>query len=113
MATHRRSGRFVGLAAISGPLVVAGLVGAGPARADAASYLSDLHNAGIRDVGGDSALLQTGQKLCVQVSYGVTSAQLAALAVQRSDSREGARGLTSVQASELVNYAIADLCPNY
>jgi Protein of unknown function (DUF732) len=113
MATHRRSGRFAGLAAISGPLVVAGIVGAGPARADAASYLSDLHNAGIRDVGGDSALLQTGQKLCVQLSYGVTSDQLTALAVQRSDAREAARGLTPLQASELVNYAIADLCPNY
>jgi hypothetical protein len=93
--------------------MVAGIVGAGPARADATSYLGDLHNAGIRDVGGEPALLQTGQKLCVQVSYGATSDQLTALAVQRSDSREGARGLTPLQASELVNYAIADLCPNY
>jgi Protein of unknown function (DUF732) len=89
MVAHRRSGRFVGLAAIGCPLVVAGIVGAGP------------------------ALLQTGQKLCVQVSYGVTSDQLTALAVQRSDSREGASGLTPLQASELVNYAIADLCPNH
>jgi hypothetical protein len=113
MAAHRCSGRFVSLAVISAPLVVPGIVGAGPARADATSYLSDLHHAGIRDVGGDPALLQTGQKLCVQVSYGVTSDQLTALAVQRSDAREGARGLTPVQASELVNYAIADLCPNY
>ena len=47
MAAHRRSGRFVGLAAIGGPIVVAGIVGAGPARADATSYLSDLHHAGI------------------------------------------------------------------
>jgi hypothetical protein len=33
--------------------------------------------------------------------------------VQRSDAREGAHGLTPLQASELINYAIADLCPNY
>jgi hypothetical protein len=93
--------------------VVTGIVGAGPARADATTYLSDLHNAGIRDIGGDPALLQTGQKLCVQISYGATSDQLTALAVQRSDAREGAHALSPLQASELVNYAIADLCPNY
>jgi Protein of unknown function (DUF732) len=113
MAAHRRSGRFVGLAAISGPLVVAAIVGAGPARADAASYLNDMHKAGIQEVGGDPALLDTGRKLCVQIGYGVTSDQLTALAVQHSDAAQGARGLTPVQASELVNYAIADLCPNY
>jgi hypothetical protein len=113
MAAHRRSGRFVGLAVISAPLVVAGIVGAGPARADATSYLSDLHHAGIRDVGGDPALLQTGQRLCIEIGYGASTGQLTALAVQRSDAREGASGLTPQQANELVDYAIADLCPNY
>ena len=48
MAVQRRYGRCMGLAVISGPLVVAGIVGAGPAKADAASYLSHLHNVRIQ-----------------------------------------------------------------
>src|ERR1700745_1481298 len=101
------------LAVIGGPLLLSGIACAGPARADTTSYLQDLHNAGIQEVNGDAALLQTGQRLCVQVGYGATSEQLKALALQRSDARQGARGLTLQQANELVNYAIADLCPNY
>ena len=114
MATQRRKGRFMGLAVVGGPLLVAGVAWASPAQADAASYLADLHSAGIHDVdGGDQALLQVGQKLCTQVSYGVSPGQLKTLALQRSDARLGASGLTSDQANEVVNYAVADLCPNY
>jgi uncharacterized protein DUF732 len=114
MAAQRRYGRIMRLALLSGPLLVAGATWASPAEADAASYLSDLHNAGIHDVdGGDPALLQIGGKLCTQVSYGVSPAELQALALQRSDARLGAGGLTAAQANELVNYALADLCPNY
>jgi hypothetical protein len=113
MVAQKRYLRFMGLAAIGGPLVVAGIAWAGPAGADSGSYLTHLHAVGIQDVGGDPALLQTGQKLCTQVGYGATSQQLVNLAVQRSDAREGAHGLTPEQATELVDYAIADLCPNY
>jgi hypothetical protein len=113
MATQRRYRRFIGLAVTGGALVVAGTVWAGPAQADANTYLSDLHSAGIQDVGGDSALLQTGQKLCVQLSYGVSTNQLVSLALQRSDAQQGARGLTPQKANELVDYARGDLCPNY
>jgi Protein of unknown function (DUF732) len=114
MAVQRRNGRFMRLAVVSGPLLVAGVAWASPAQADAASYLNDLHNVGIHDVdGGDPALLQVGQKLCTQVSYGVSPAQLKTMALQRSDARLGASGLTSDQANELVNDAVADLCPNY
>jgi Protein of unknown function (DUF732) len=114
MAARRRYGRIMRLVLLSGPLLVAGAAGAGPAQADAASYLNDLHNAGIHDVdGGDPALLQVGQKLCTQVSYGASPAELQTLALQRSDARLGAGGLTPDQANELVNYALADLCPNY
>jgi len=113
MAAQRRYGRFVGLAVMGGPLLVAGIVWAGPARADAASYLSDVHNAGIREVGGDPALLQTGQRLCLEIGYGASTGQLESFAVQQSDAEQGARGLTSQQAYELVEYAVADLCPNY
>ncbi len=114
MKAQTRRGRFMRWAAVGGPLLVAGIAWAGPAQADAASYLRDLHNAGIRDVdGGDPALLQVGQKLCTQVSYGVAPATLKTMALQRSDASLGANGLTPAQANELVNYAIADLCPEY
>ncbi len=113
MVTHRRYSLLMGSAVISCALLVAGIFWAGSARADAASYLADLHRAGIHEVGGDSALLDTGQKLCVQVSYGVSSEQLKTLALQRSEAVQGGRGLTQQQADELVNYAIADLCPGY
>ena len=54
MAAPRRCRRFMGLALTSGPLLVAGVVWASPAQADAASYLNDMHNVGIQDFdGGD------------------------------------------------------------
>jgi hypothetical protein len=39
--------------------------------------------------------------------------QLKAMALQRSDARQGTGGLTMQEANEFVNYAIADLCPSY
>ena len=114
MAAQRRYGRFMGSAMISGPLLVVGVAWASPAQADAASYLNDVHSAKIHDVdGGDPALLQVGRKLCDQVLYGASPDELKALALQRSDIDLGAGGLTPQQANDVVNYAIADLCPNY
>jgi Protein of unknown function (DUF732) len=113
MAAPRRYRRFMGLALTSGPLLVAGVVWASPAHADAASYLDDMHNAGIHDVGGDAALLQMGQKLCKETWYGYPPDGLAAMALQRSDTIRGAHGLTPQQANELVYYAKADLCPDF
>jgi hypothetical protein len=113
MAAQRRSRRFIGLALTSGPLLVAGVVWASPAQADAGSYLNDLHNVGIHDVGGDAALLQVGQKLCDQTWYGYPPDELADVAMHRSDTVRGAHGLTPRQANELVYYAKADLCPDY
>ena len=113
MAAQRRCLRFMGLALTSGPLLVAGVVWAGPAQADAASYLNDMHNVGIHDVGGDAALLQVGHKLCNEIWDGDPPAELATMALQRSDTVRGAHGLTPQQANELVYYAKADLCPNY
>ena len=113
MAAPRRSGRFIGLTAITGPLLIAGVAWASPAQADAASYLNHLHEFGIRDFGGgDAALLQTGQRLCPQLSYGVTAQQLIGMALQKSDTDLGPNGLTPQQANALVGYAIADLCPS-
>jgi hypothetical protein len=112
MAAPRRYGRFVGLTAMVGPLLAAGVAWAGPAQADAASFLNDVHNAGIQDFGGgDAALLQTGQRLCTQLSYGVPPAQLIGMALQKSDTDLGPNGLNPIQASALVDYALKDLCP--
>ena len=114
MAAQRRCRRFMGLALTSGPLLVAGVVCASPAQADAASYLNDIHNVGIQDFdGGDAALLQVGHKLCNEIWDGDPPAELAAMALQRSDTVRGADGLTPQQADELVYYAKADLCPNF
>lgn len=105
--------RFTGLVAITGPLLIAGLAWAAPAHADATTYLNHLHNVGIHDVdGGDAALLQVGQKLCNQMTYGASPAELVGIALQRSDDSLGANGLTPDQANALVDYALADLCPN-
>jgi hypothetical protein len=105
--------RFMGLAAITGPLLIAGIACAAPAQADATAYLNHLHNVGIHDVeGGDAALLRVGQKLCNQMSYGVPPADLVGMALRRSDAVLGANGLTPDQADALVGYALADLCPD-
>ncbi len=112
MSAPKRYGRRMGTALLSGSLLAAGVAVAGPAQADDVSFLNDLHNAGIHDTGGgDSALLVTGWKLCAQLSYGATPQQLADLALQRSDSDLGAKGLNPQQAADLISYAQSDLCP--
>lgn len=111
---QRRYRRFMGLVLTSGPLLVAGVVWASPAQADAASYLNDMHNAGIHDFGsGDAVLLQEGKKICADTWYGYPPDELAAAALKRSDTIRGAHGLTPREANEFVYYAKADLCPNF
>src|ERR1700758_4924847 len=114
-AAHTRYRRFMGLALISGPLLVAGVVWASPAQADAGSYLNGMHQVGIQDFdGGDAALLQVGHELCGEIwAAGEPPGELAAMALKRSDTVRGADGITSTQADELVYYAKADLCPNF
>jgi Protein of unknown function (DUF732) len=114
MAAQGRCRRFVGLALTSGPLLVAGVVWASPAQADAASYLNAMHHVGVHDFdGGDAGLLQVGRELCAEIWYGDSPAELAAMAKKRSDTVRGADGLTPQQANSLIYYAKADLCPNY
>ena len=114
MAAQRRWRRFMGLALTSGPLLVAGVVWASPAQADAGSYLNHTHHVGIQDFdGGDAALLQVGRRLCSEMWAGDPPGELAAMALQRSDTVRGAHGLTPRQADEVVYYAKADLCPNF
>ncbi|MDT5147258.1 MAG: hypothetical protein QOC58_1903 [Mycobacterium sp.] len=109
---HKRYGRFIRTTLLAAPLLAAGVAVAGPAQADDVSYLNNLHGIGIQDVGGgDAALLVTGWKICSQLSYGATPQQLADLALQKSDSDLGAKGLSPQQAADLIGYARQELCP--
>lgn len=113
MTTRRLCGRFVSAALATAPLLVAGVMWAVPAQADATTFVNDLHKNGIYAVtGGDAALVQMGLNVCQQLSWGAPPSQLEALALQRSDSRQGARGLTPEQADDVVIAALRDLCPN-
>ncbi|BBZ73143.1 hypothetical protein MPRS_42360 [Mycobacterium paraseoulense] len=96
-----------------GPLLAAGVMWADPVRADAATFVSDLHKDGVRAVsGGDAALVQMGLSVCQQLAWGAPPSQLEGLAVQRSDSRQGTGGITPRQADDVVIDAVRDLCPN-
>lgn len=105
--------RLVNAALVVGPLLVAGLMWASPAQADATTFVNDLHKNGIGAVsGGDEALVQMGLAVCQQLSWGAPPSQLEGLALQRSDSRQGSRGLTPQEADDVVIDAVRDLCPN-
>jgi Protein of unknown function (DUF732) len=112
MAAQRLSGRFIRAAWVGGPLLIAGVVCASPAHADEASYLTHVHNIGIQDMdGGDPALVQTGWKICREISWGAPLQELQSLALQRSVQDQGPRGLSPRQADALIDYALVDLCP--
>lgn len=81
------------------------------AHADANSFLNDAHNLGIQARGGDAGLLAAGRTLCQQIWAGAPAGQLKADALTRSDAEQGADGLSPQQASDLVDIAVADLCP--
>ena len=103
MAAQKLFGRFIRAALVGGPLLIAGVVCASPAYADEASYLNNLHNIGNQDMdGGDPALVQTGSKICQQISWDAPPQELQSLALQRSDQDQGPKGL---------DYALVDLCP--
>ena len=85
---------------------------AAPAHADEASYLNHLHNAGIISPDGDAILLQVGWGICTQLANGASPDQLRAQALYNSDTGEGSSGIDPEQADDVVNYAMADLCPN-
>ena len=106
MAAQRLSGRFIRAAFVGGPLLIAGVVCASPAQADVASYLTHLHNIGIQGlVGGDAQLVQDGQIICQQVSWGAPPSQMQSLTLTDN------HGLSPRQADALVDYALVDLCP--
>ena len=112
MSPRRLTIGFIGSALFSGPLL-ASLIWAGPAQADAASFINDMHKDGVHAVtGGDAALLQAGLNVCQQLSWGAPESQVVGLALQRSDERQGAGGLSPQQANDIVGYAERDLCPN-
>lgn len=98
--------------AVVAAAAIAGTGFAAPARADETAYLNDLHNAGIVDASGDSALLQVGWDLCRQLSDGASLEQLRAQVLYNSDTGQGSEGVGPAQANDVVNYAIVDLCPS-
>jgi hypothetical protein len=113
MSARTQFGRFLGAALATGPLVLAGVLCATPAHADQATFINDLHSAGIHAVnGGDPELLQMGADLCQQLSWGASPQQLEALALQRSDADQGTGGINGRQAADVVIFALRDLCPN-
>ncbi|OBB62882.1 DUF732 domain-containing protein [Mycobacterium sp. 852014-50255_SCH5639931] len=113
MTAQRLCGRFMSTALVGGSLLVAGVMSAGPAQADTTTFVNDLHKAGIHAVsGGDAALVQMGLSVCQQLSWGAPPSQIEGLAVQRSDSRQGAHGITPEQADAVVEAALRDLCPD-
>lgn len=112
MSPRRLAAGSIGSVLFGGPLL-AGLVWASPAQADAAGFLNDMHRDGVHAVsGGDAALLQAGLNVCQQISWGAPPAQLEGLALQRSDDQQGAGGLSAKQADDVVVYAMRDLCPS-
>jgi hypothetical protein len=112
MSPRRLAGGFIASALFGGP-ILAGLVWASPAQADANSFLNDMHRDGIHAVsGGDAALLEAGLNICQQISWGAPPAQLEGLALQRSDERQGPGGLSPQQAGDIVGFAMRDLCPS-
>ena len=112
MPPRRLTTGFIGSALLGCPLL-ASLIWAGPAHADAAAFINDMHRDGVHAVsGGDAALLQAGLNVCQQLSWGAPESQLEGLALQRSDDRQGAGGLSPQQANDIVGYAERDLCPN-
>lgn len=112
MAAPKLYGKFVRAALAGGPLLIAGVVCAGPARADEASFLGHLHAIGIQDFeGGDPALVQTGWKICNQIAWGAPPQELQSLALQKSAQDLGPKGMSPRQADALVDYALVDLCP--
>lgn len=113
MAAQRLCGRFVSAAAAGGALLIAAVTWAGPAQADATTFVNDLHKNGIGAVsGGDEALVRMGLAVCQQLAWGARPTQLAGLALQRSVNRQGASGITPRQAEDVVVLAVRDLCPN-
>ncbi len=113
MTAQRHCGRFLSTALAGGSLLVAGVMSAGPAQADATTFVNDLHKAGIHAIsGGDAALVQMGLSVCQQLSWGAPPSQIEGLAVQRSDSNQGAHGITPQQADVVVEAALRDLCPD-
>jgi len=103
MAAQSLSGRFIRVALIGGPLLIAGVVCASPAHADDASYLTHLHNIGLDY--GDAAMLRDGRVICQQVSWGAPPSEMQSLTLTQN------HGLSPRQADAIVDYALVDLCP--
>lgn len=112
MALRIRGICVTGMTPIFGTLLAAGVVAAIPAKADTTRYLNDVENAGISSETGDSGILRTGYQICDLISSGLSPKEVEAQIVYNSDSNEGSNGVDPQEANQLVNFAVADLCPS-
>jgi hypothetical protein len=91
-------------------VVVASLAFTAPAHADETSFINNLHNIGLVDDGGESAMLNMGYKICDMLRDGVPPQELASRILYNSDKSQGDDAIGSTEADEVVAYAKADLC---
>lgn len=95
-----------GVVAIGGMLGAASLlIGVGIARADSSDFLADVHDRGINNVYGDSALLQQGMTVCQNLDVGATPSYAAQNMYVHNP------GLTAYESGAFVGIAVNDLCP--
>jgi uncharacterized protein DUF732 len=109
MARGTGDARVLGAALTAGILGLSGLVGAAPARADTASYLSKVHNEGVNVPGGDLELNEWGWEVCALLARGVAPDKVRDQAVYNSGSHPQ-YGMSDEQADAIMNFAITDLC---
>ena len=111
MAAERLSGRLIRAALVGVPLLIAGVVCAGPARRRGflSHPLAQHRHPGPRwrRPGAGADRLEDLE----QLTWGAPPQQLQSLALQSSVQDLGPRGLTPRQADALIDYALVDLCP--
>jgi hypothetical protein len=109
MTKRKRDARVVGTAAAVGALVWGGLIAAGPAAADTASYLQKLQDAGITTPRGVPELKEWGWEICLLLQQGQDPHRVMEQAVYNSGSRPQ-YGMSIEQAETLMHIALTDLC---
>jgi hypothetical protein len=109
MTKRKRDARVVGTAAAVGALAWGGLIAAGPAAADTASYLQKLQDAGISTPRGAPELKEWGWEICLLFQTGEDPHRVMEQAVYNSGSRPQ-YGMTVEQAETLMHIAVTDLC---
>ena len=109
MMKHDPYRRFFGTALGVGALALTGVVTAGTAVADTASYLQKVSDAGITTPRGAPELKEWGWEICLLLRQGQDPHRVMEHAVYNSGSRPQ-YGMTVEQAETLMHIAVTDLC---